>query len=164
MQLSRRFVSYTDPVTGDVLAEEQAKSGVHKLIDQVMESEGKPMFSDDDFETLSTLDAEKLSPLYDAIDAFNDDQKKSIGRVQRYIEELKRNHRFRSAVKVCEMLNIDDPILWMNSVEAKTLDLWIAWLVVKEQPEQMQPAEQVLQKMAKQWQSNGKRRDINHPR
>ena len=76
MQLSRRYVSYTDPLSGATLPDEQAKSGIHKLIDQLMTDEKTPMFTDEDIDLLAGLDAEKLSPLYDAIDVFNDDQKK----------------------------------------------------------------------------------------
>lgn len=77
LQNSRRFVSYTDPGTGQLLPDEQAKSGIHRLIDQVMESEGVPMFTDADFDELSALDVDKLSPLFDALDELGDQKKVS---------------------------------------------------------------------------------------
>ena len=77
VRLSRRYVSYTDQATGEMIPEEQAKSGIHRLIDQLMETEERPMFTDDDFEMLADLDPEKLSPLFDAIETFNGNEPKN---------------------------------------------------------------------------------------
>ena len=76
IQLSRRQVSYWDAAANRVNQEEQAKANIHTLIDQVMANETDPMFTEDDFDELAALDGEKLNPLYDAIAAFNGDQKK----------------------------------------------------------------------------------------
>lgn len=35
------------------------------------------------------------------------------------------------AFRICEKLNIDDPVLWMDNIDPRVLDRWIAYMVVK---------------------------------
>lgn len=78
LKFTSRWVSYADPATGEIIAEERAKSSIHELIDQVYVDEKTPMFSDDDFETLAEGDPERLAPLNDAVREFNNgDPKKT---------------------------------------------------------------------------------------
>ena len=74
--LSARLVSYADPQTGLVLTEEQAKSSIHMLIDQVCQLNGDPMFADEDFDTLAASDPDALGPLSDAVLEFNAEHQK----------------------------------------------------------------------------------------
>ena len=60
---SRREASFFDPTTGEPIIEEIAKRDLYTLIDQVMETETKPMFDDDDLEQLSNLAAEGAEPV-----------------------------------------------------------------------------------------------------
>ena len=36
-------------------------------------------------------------------------------------------------VEVCAMLGIDDPIEWMEQTDAKTQDLWVAYLLIQKE-------------------------------
>ena len=75
LQQSRRDFTYFDLKTGAPIAEEFAKSTVHAIIDQVCGEDGKPMFTDADFEELAGLDNATLGPLIAAINDFNGEKK-----------------------------------------------------------------------------------------
>jgi hypothetical protein len=77
IQLSRRWIGYTDQQTNQVIPEEHAKSGLHKIIDQVCGADGAPLFTDDDLDKLAALDARTIGELYNAIDTFNGDEVKN---------------------------------------------------------------------------------------
>lgn len=77
LQLSRRYVGYTDPTTGNTIPEELVKQNIHNLIDQIMIDEKTPMFTDEDFDKLATWRAEKLDPIYRALEIFNGDEPKN---------------------------------------------------------------------------------------
>ena len=76
IQSARRSVTYNDPTTGAPDLEGLAHSGIHRLIDQLMTDEETPMFTDDDFDELSVLNVGVLTPLYNAIDAFDGGESK----------------------------------------------------------------------------------------
>jgi hypothetical protein len=64
-------------------------------------------------------------------------------------ERLKRDHRLSWAFMICKNLGIDDPVLWMDTVDPVILDRWIAF----EQNEQDQGVdnspEAALEKLSK---------------
>ena len=76
LQLSRRYSSYNDK-DGKFIPSEGVKAGVHKIIDQVCEAPGKPMFTDADFDEVAGMAADTVDALHAAIDEFNGDQKKA---------------------------------------------------------------------------------------
>ena len=47
--------------------------------------------------------------------------------------EFRRNHRLRWVFRICHKLGIDDPIYWMEMVDPKVVDLWIAYLIVEDE-------------------------------
>ena len=51
---------------------QKALRRVHRIVDQVMASEHKPMFTDADVNTLMALDGAKLDPLFEAIVRFDE--------------------------------------------------------------------------------------------
>ena len=47
--------------------------------------------------------------------------------------EFRRNHRLRWVFRICHKLGIDDPTYWMEMVDPKVIDLWIAHLIVEDE-------------------------------
>lgn len=78
LQNSHRWVTYTNPQTGEIIPEERAKQQIHELIDQLMVDPETPMFDEEDFDALAELDAEKLAPLSLAIREFNSANQKKV--------------------------------------------------------------------------------------
>lgn len=72
LQLARRATSYRDPKTGELLPEEAAKDTTYKIIDQLTDANGKPLFTDADFDQVAAMDAIQVEPLLSAIDEFNE--------------------------------------------------------------------------------------------
>lgn len=60
---------------------------------------------------------------------------KAQGQIARLKLEIESNPRLDAVFAICELLGIDDPIHWMNSVSPIVIDWWIAHLTLKAERE-----------------------------
>ena len=56
-------------------------------------------------------------------------------------------------MSICKQLGIDDPVAWMNATDPKVLDLWIAEMIFEAEDQNLKPAAEALQQVAKKWQT-----------
>lgn len=60
-----------------------------------------------------------------------------------------RNHRLRFVFRICKDLGIDDPVAWMNAVDPRLVDQWIAFYCAEDdgEVEGPQSPEQALKQL-----------------